>query len=151
MGNRFRDPDKNNPDGFWEDLDFRNHNISILKGDITLKKWREHLLEIMESRCEPWGLKDPRLCYLLGHYLEFCPSALLVRTIRDAHMVAKSMSRCYGWPYMDSLHEAKKREGHLDLLLRNKEVRNVYFNCQRSESELIDELKEMIECLTISR
>jgi hypothetical protein len=114
MGERFRPPDKKNPDGYYEDLDFKELNESLLANKLPFSGWQYQVCELVDSKSGDWGVKDPRLCYLLGYYLDIIPSACALRAHRPIHEVALSMNRCYGWPIAEALSEAARREALLD-------------------------------------
>lgn len=145
MGESFRDPDDTNPQGYYEDLSFKDLNMRMLSGGIPLDIWKSNLKALMSQRKEPCGLKDPRLCYLLGHYLELAQDALLIRTHRPAHLVASSMSRCYKWPYVDSLQETIRRETMLDALVAGRTVYEINFSQQISDEELEEKIHARLE------
>jgi len=76
MGERFREPDEFAPDGYWEDLDFRDLNRDILKaaggswweppaeGTISSleEQFRSRIAGLILDRMRKprWGFKDPR-------------------------------------------------------------------------------------------
>ena len=91
MGTRFRAPDEFNPEGYCEDLDFKELNQAILKlaggtwwnppSVINGEDMRTEFGTIMEKMLERkmahngvWGFKDPRMALLLDLYKPYLPS-----------------------------------------------------------------------------
>lgn len=135
MGKRFREPDQNNPDGYWEDLDFKELNERLIAGHMHIDDWRYEISKITSCRVEPWGLKDPRLCYLLGLYLELLRDVHVIRASRNVSSVAESMSRNYRWSFAESMIEAERRERLLDRQCP-KDTQTINFDRRWSEEEL---------------
>ena len=144
MGNEFREADGNNPEGYWEDLEMRNHNATLLANGVILAKWIKGLAEMLRRRKEPWGFKDPRLSYVLGHYLSFAPNAKIVRCVKETHRVAESMCYAYGWPYIDSLRETVRREDSLDRLVAYAKVLRLNMNELQPEEDLVETIGDFI-------
>lgn len=136
MGGRFRAVDDQNPDGYYEDLDFKEANEKALNGKMRVPVFVETIEHLASQRTGKWGLKDPRLCYLLGFYLRLMPDAVVIRTRRELSAVAESLSRCYGWPLANALHEAHRRESFLD----RYESHLVSFDHKRTDESLLEEL-----------
>ena len=78
MGVRFREPDGNNPEGVFEDLDFVELNRAIVSNQMPFSTWLNRINAVASARNGTWGLKDPRLCYLLPDYLGAVPDVKLV-------------------------------------------------------------------------
>ena len=140
MGSRFREPDEQNPDGYYEDLDFKELNSALLDGSLLFAGWQFQVCELADAKSGDWGLKDPRLCYLLGYYLDIVPGAVVLRTRRPVHETALSMNRCYGWRLSDALVEAHRRESLLDrypstFIDLNKEKIVAYIEANKSHAE----------------
>lgn len=110
MGTVFREPDEHNPDGYFEDMEFKVVNCLFLDGSIALPDFRHRITQLVGRRKEPWGFKDPRLCFLLPFYLDICPDAEVIRCHRRKTQIAESFNRCYGWDE----EEVERREGFLN-------------------------------------
>jgi len=135
MGTRFRKADKNNLDGYWEDLDFCDLNRYMLAGRITFPEWQIKVGNLIHHRSKnkkAWGLKDPRLCYLFGHYLMLIDDFVLIRCKRDIKEVINSMCRCYGWSFKNAEKVSNERERYLDRILKPFNCIEINFNEQRT-------------------
>jgi len=69
MGEKFDDPSKGNPRGYFEDIEFKDlHKLAMEGSDVS-----EEYQKLLDERCgcscgktrSSWGLKDPRLCILM--------------------------------------------------------------------------------------
>jgi hypothetical protein len=131
MGARFRPADEHNPDGYWEDLDFRDVNQALLEGRIPTEWYKilfaHHLSVRMVFFCgdRPWGFKDPRMCHTLWQVKEYMPKARHIRLHRDAVDVVKSCVRCYGWPQDKAVGLIAYREKMLDTHLPRDAARTL--------------------------
>lgn len=68
MGSQFDPPNNNNPQGYWEDLAFKNLHQAMLEGDNVEK---EYIALIRQREQLPlWGVKDPLLCLLLPNLID---------------------------------------------------------------------------------
>ncbi len=143
MGVHFGKPDEINPHGYYEDLEFKNLNERFLRSDFNHVLFRDRLRQLIAHREEPWGVKDPRLCFVLGFYLDELPNAVLVRTRRDMHSVAQSMCKCYGWSYIDTIVETMRREACLDSFTVGHKVYEMNLNRKWSDEELKSYLSEV--------
>lgn len=143
MGNSFREPDEQNPYGYYEDVAFRNLNAGFLEGTVPFPQFVDRLHTLITSRRgRPWGVKDPRLCYLAPYYLAACPErTTIIRCRRPAGEVARSMSRCYGWTDREALEETQRRDYLLDLL-DWRPLLDVLFYEPRSDDSVRAELQE---------
>lgn len=112
MGKVFPVGDEYNPEGYYEDSEFKFHNQAFLDGRMRFPEFWERIGHLIRQRREPWGLKDPRLCYLLPFYLSLIPDAKIIRCRRPLADIQASMKRCYGWEG----EEAVRRERALDLV-----------------------------------
>lgn len=110
MGKAFSKPDDHNPLGYFEDLEFKFINQGFLSGRLNFPDFWSRLASLVQQRGDPWGLKDPRLCYLIPFYLSLIPDAKVIRCRRSLDEIKASMNRCYGW----TGEEADKRERMLD-------------------------------------
>jgi len=73
--------DENNPKGYWEDLWFADLNEQHLFEGMPFGIFQGVARWILEQReiFPIWGLKDPRLSYLLGFYLQYIPEPIIIR------------------------------------------------------------------------
>jgi len=145
MGEHFRLPDRDNLKGYYEDLEFKNPNGLFLTGRYLFSQWNNIIKREIEKRQnKSWGLKDPRLCYLLGLYLCYINNPIFIRCQRNIEKVANSMRKCYGWKIEDSIKEVQRRELYLNRLLKNKKVLNISFDSFKTDEEIIIELEDQI-------
>ncbi|UCC32020.1 MAG: hypothetical protein JSU86_07020 [Phycisphaerales bacterium] len=117
MGQRFRPADEQNPNGYWEDLDFRDLNQRFLDGHISRLDFTTQLCQLgmdRRRRLHPWGFKDPRIADLIEPYLALFPRALFVRCKRPIEDVISSHRRCYAWEEEYARHRLLQREAKLD-------------------------------------
>lgn len=99
MGDRFREPDETNPEGFVEDFDIRNLLQLKLDGHLTSEGLIDALKEIGATRNErgvPWGFKNPRVADCVPEVKAAFPDSRWIRISRPMREVVASMCRCYG-------------------------------------------------------
>ncbi len=89
-------------------------------------------------------MKDPRLCYVLGHYLNAFPGATIIRTRRNIYDVVASMQRVYGWSYIESLRETMQREQLLDIFLKNRPCFSIDMDIYQSADTLSTKLEGIV-------
>lgn len=114
MGEKFDEPHKNNPKGFWEDLQFKQIHKKFEEG-MYADDWYLQLIESRQSNHELWGVKDPLLCkYLpkLVHYLTTDHKLIVCR--RPVEEIAASMGRSIGMPPEPFLPIAKLNLDHME-------------------------------------
>ena len=149
MGNRFRDRDKDNPNGFYEDLQFKNLNQDLLSGTISLPQWMDLTGRLVRERTlygQRWGIKDPRLCYLAGLLFGLLgePPKVIVCD-RNSQEVAASCSRCYGWPSDQSLAEVVRRKLSLARMIEGRPHLYLSFDMHRVDDELAEKIDSYLE------
>ena len=142
MGERFREPDKSNYRGFYEDLDFRDLNQLILSNQIANSYFQEKLNELIAKRKEPFGIKDPRICHLWQAYRPY-PAQYIICT-RRPQLIVKSLIACYGWTEEESKQLVITRLHGIDKLLEGHDALRIDFSGKRTETELINLLKRYI-------
>jgi len=140
MGQRFKKPDENNPDGTFEDLDFVEANRAVLNGFINFPDWLSIVSKRSEERSGSWGLKDPRLCYLLPYYLALRPDARLIVCRRNSETVVSSWLRCYGGIKETIETEIERRKIFLGAFLKDRNFITLDFNEPRSEDWIEEQL-----------
>lgn len=98
MGEKFDDPSKGNPRGYFEDIEFKDlHKLAMEGKDVS-----EEYQKLLDERCgwhgpygktrlTSWGLKDPRLCILLPK-LPLNPDYVIC-THRPTHDIANSLHK----------------------------------------------------------
>jgi len=115
MGDRLLPADKGNQQGYYEDEEFLNLHQRLLREDVdSFDEWiapppepwpvdLEAYEALIKRKAEQplWGVKDPRLCYLLPTFLQFVPGedVWLVKTLRDPMAITASLrdrERLYG-------------------------------------------------------
>jgi hypothetical protein len=112
MGERFREPDVHNPDGYYEDLDWRDLNKKILRE--SHGSWWEPPAEIdvislrgsmageihglvdqkqEDAAGQLWGFKDPRTALTIPLIHDFLPDPFYVCVRRSVPAVVQSLMR----------------------------------------------------------
>lgn len=143
MGEHFRPPDEHNKNGYYEDLEFKSANESFITGQLFFAQWITIIeREIKKRNGKVWGLKDPRLCYLLGFYLCYTENPVFIRCERDPNKIADSMQKCYGWLRDSTIKIIMTRERFLNRLLKDQKVFRINFDRQKTDNEIIRELKK---------
>ncbi|MBD3268498.1 hypothetical protein GF373_17660 [bacterium] len=107
MGTRFRESDRSNPTGYWEDLDWRDLNEKILReangrwwripsrSDLmdAVENHRDEITALVANRVEPWGFKDPRFTLLAEFYQDSFEDAKYIVVDRPRDDVVGSLMR----------------------------------------------------------
>jgi len=148
MGENFRSPDKNNPKGFWEDIEFRNINNAILTGEANEYQWRnvfEHLIIKRRTMYKSWGIKDPRICDLIKLYLEYFKKPIIIRCNRNMQSIIDSMVSCYGWAYEEAEKLYRHRMSMLDAHLDGREVLEISFDEDISDEKIVELIKDYMK------
>lgn len=149
MGEHFAPADERNKDGYYEDLEFKSPNDLFLNGNLFFTQYLAILeREMRKRKGKIWGLKDPRLCYLLGFYLSIADNPIFIRCTRDPNKVADSMAHCYNWNRDYAVRLTLARERHLNKILSDRKVCNISFDVPRSDDEIIKKLRQQISCLS---
>ena len=81
MGKRFLPADYRNPQGYWEDLDFRDRNQQMIGGWSSAKLdsspadrlYFDRLIRGRFREHNVWGVKDVRFCFTLPVFVEAFP------------------------------------------------------------------------------
>lgn len=154
MGSRFREPDAGNPQGYWEDLDFRDINQLVMTqtwGGLHLfVRSLKTLIDARIAAGRPWGVKDPRLCYLLPYYLMFCPDARIVWCVRDHAQVIESLTQRFGCSLEVATPEVARRENLVDSLLTDRADLVLDFSKRRTDEELATFLKSLVRAVAVA-
>lgn len=96
MGDPFDEPNRNNPNGFYEDLDFKRLHVYFEEGRDTDDLY-ENLIYFRERDHVLWGVKDPLLCKYLGKLTSFLSTDhKLIVCRRPTEEIAKSMTKAVG-------------------------------------------------------
>jgi hypothetical protein len=101
MGERFAPPEKWNPDGFYEDVDFVNTldlvtsgaevaDGRILKCNLDAYHHLQRLIKERNERYELWGLKNFALNYVLPQFTAMCDPAV-VRVLKVERSFAEAV------------------------------------------------------------
>ena len=116
MGERFQPPNAKNPQGYYEDLDFMECHVHMLDG-IDVEHRYETLIRSKEMLYTDWGVKDPRLCYLLPKLVEklHCEHRV-ISVSRPRLKICQSVARSIGFtepetfmPLIEKMLESKER------------------------------------------
>ena len=120
MGHRFHMGDEFNPRGYFEDRDFQELNMMYVmlglgenpKGD-QLKLWLDRFNKLINTRQEPWGLKDPGIAdfpELLDHYMKLNPKVILCeRNRQDIEDIDSRYLRGMKFTYATKMNEVVRR------------------------------------------
>lgn len=145
MGERFREADDSNLNGFYEDLDFRDLNHHVLNGNCSGFEKELHC-RVTKRRerwgGELWGVKDPRICNLWRWYKRY--DAQYIVCTRQPEQIVRSMTSNYGWSELDSQRLAAFRLHCIRLLLEGKDALRIDFSTKRDESELTNLLQRTL-------
>lgn len=114
MGQHFSEPSEANPEGYYEDIEFLRVNQIMLEG-MHFKYWLKEIRDIVSRRQHPWGMKDPRSCYLIREYQCLFPDGVFIRLKRNTADVVKSMERWFNTT--DTHTMVLEREILLDMAL----------------------------------
>ena len=103
MGEKFTDPNKNNPKGFFEDQEFKHlheayedcQTDSYDKGT-WIDQHYKNLIDSRNARHTIWGVKDPLFCQYLSKFTSFCPDTKVIVCRRSVDQIAESMARAVG-------------------------------------------------------
>lgn len=96
MGSRFDEPNKNNPKGFWEDIEFKDLHFKLGLRSPVVDEFYESLVRSREMDCPLWGVKDPMLCKHLGKITPLLKDHRLIVCRRPAEEIAQSMANAVG-------------------------------------------------------
>lgn len=145
MGEEFRKPDKKNPNGFWEDVEFASPNWKFLNGKINYPKWIDKIFEVIATRKNsgiPWGFKDPDATHFLGLYLSFFKNPRIIRCKRKEELVIESLMRCFGHTKEKAGEIWEMKEMILNNILFDKDYLEIYFNERKTyDIEIIKKIE----------
>jgi hypothetical protein len=113
----YNEQDDANPQGYFEDADFKRLHKLCLAGDLNLYDWYQETSQLVSERTkqhELWGFKDPRVCYFLQHYQTMIQDPFIIRVRRVRQEVVGSMMKWYGWTYQVAYKTLMEREMLLD-------------------------------------
>lgn len=123
MGERFKDSDHRNPEGYWEDEEIRELSAAYLRGAIPVRWWKivfRELIEIRQSQ-RAWGFKDPQTANLIRLVDQYLPRARYIRLKRDLAEVVRSLQAHYGYTAPQAQQLALSRSAMLDKYLPKEE------------------------------
>lgn len=99
MGDRLLPPANDNPEGFFEDIEFLQTNIQLLGGD----RWANPPEGLQDIDVEKlikrkdvaplWGWKDPRTVLTIEKYYDLLEDPILVCVFRKPEHVGASLER----------------------------------------------------------
>lgn len=147
MGQRFRNPDQNNPQGYFEDLDLKHLNDQFLRGVLNFPAWHNCVLNELSQpwRQNYWGFKDPRLCELGGFYLSLIEDTKVIRCDRNRNQVFMSMQSAYNWSENECHEIIDRRTALLDNMLSERSHLTIDFSTKKSDSELMSQIAGFLE------
>ncbi len=116
-----------NPKGFYEDMPFVNLHNQLLGehnedpeerflANPAHPAWKKYAALIQgKERQASWGVKDPKMCFLLPHFLRHVrPGVKIIRTRRRFHDTVHSFQKLWGGM---PVGEAVRRLGHYQYAL----------------------------------
>ena len=93
MGSEFDKPNKSNPSGYYEDLDFKRLFDKMSEG-FDVDGQLDVLMRIREAEHTIWGFKDPQLCLLMHKVVPLVKTDLkIIVMMRPREEIADSLSR----------------------------------------------------------
>lgn len=98
MGENFDEPNKNNPKGFFEDIEFKRLHESYEEGLDHIDPFYKNLVEKRIENHDLWGVKDPLLCKYLDKLTTFTSDHKLIVCRRSVAEIAASMGKSIGIP-----------------------------------------------------
>lgn len=101
MGDRFDQPNANNPKGFWEDLEFKELHSAYedcQHDSCDLDVNYRQLISKREAEHELWGVKDPLLCKYLSKITSVISDHKLIVCRRSVEEISVSMGKAIGFP-----------------------------------------------------
>jgi len=143
MGTRFREPDQSNPNGYFEDLDFRDLNQAILDNKIFISYFQKQLNTLINGKIEPFGIKDPRVCHLWQYYRAY--KAKYIVCTRRPQLVVKSLMLNYGWSEKECKNLLLTRLNGINKMLEGCDALRIDFTYNRSDTELIHLLQRFLK------
>ena len=147
MGERFREPDEHNPDGYFEDLDFRDANEAMLCGKLSAVQWYFRISQIVSLRKQSkiqWGAKDPRFCDTAEMFQGWFENANVIVCTRDDDLVMQSMQRCYDWFESRSAAFIKGRKAGINVWKRRNHVEIHFCKEHISDEDLVEKLRPFL-------
>jgi hypothetical protein len=93
MGAKFDKPAHSNPEGFFEDVEFKGLFSKLASGR-DVEGSINVLCRLREAQFGTWGVKDPQLCLLLPKLLPLIETEhRLIYTVRPPLEICESLSR----------------------------------------------------------
>ena len=151
MGTRFREPDASNPKGFYEDLDFRDLNHTVLNNQMGIDNFQKRIDNLVRNRIigqsileqsKLWGIKDPRIGHLWQTYRKY-PATYIVCT-RRPQLIVKSLMANYNWSEVECKQLIATRLNGIRLLLEGRDALRIDFSHKRTDTELIHLLQKYL-------
>lgn len=150
MGSEFPESDGENPDGFWEDLDFYNLNKDFRFHGLPFDDFIKSLRNLFKQKSvgKLWGIKESRLAYCLGIYLALIDDPKLIWCTRDRNLVIKSCIRWYGWPRQIAEITHDNRYMMIRNVLKGKDYLKIHFTDDKKSKEevasaVVEKFKEL--------
>lgn len=148
MGHAFHIGDEFNPKGYYEDreaqalhLSFHMMNLDRTNYPTPWRLWRERFKQFIDSKEEPWGLKDPGFVdmkKLPEEYLKLNPKIIL--TTRDKEDTINSFMRMKSIDRKEATRLVNKRLKRNKELLKDREYLEI--DCYEENKE--EKIKEYL-------
>ncbi len=144
MGESFLPPDKDNPDGYYEDSEFVSYNHRFYRRGLDIQNWLAYVLRLISQRQamgRPWGIKSIRMTEVLGLYLGFFDNPKIIYCQRNMEDTLASFKRCYSWADAQAKNIYWFRKKVADRLLQGRDYLSLDFNERRTDEYIIKAIK----------
>ena len=118
----------------YEDLDFVNLNIKCAPSF-----FKTYLDELIKSKKEPFGVKDPNIIYKINYYLKYKPQ--IIYCARDKNETIQSMVKNYNWTYNTAKKFVEDRIRRTERVILNRDYLRIDFY----EKNKIKKIKEWLK------
>lgn len=136
MGHSFIPPDKNGPDGYYEDEKFVSLNGRVYRGELDMQDWLifvKQEIYIRQAFQKPWGIKNIRMVDLLGMYLSFFNNPKIICCHRKKEDVVASFIKCYSSFQKQAEEIYSIRTTIMERLLRGRDCLSLDFTSRLDE------------------
>jgi len=103
FGKNLQKPDKMNPEGYMEDLEFKSINKMLKTNSESYQILEGNMRAFLKKRKGIVGLKNPMACYTLQHWLPLMSNPMIIHLSRNHRDVEMSFKK---YPVFDkNYHE----------------------------------------------
>lgn len=154
MGRAFHLPDQFNKEGYFEDREFQSLNLSFYlmrldhikdegRGKEPWRLWREKFQELINTKQELWGVKDPGIAdfpALLNEYLKLNPQIIWCK--RNKEDTINSLMRFKEKSRKEMERIYNQRITNLESALKDKEYLEI--ECYTDSADKLKKIKDYI-------